>query len=82
MGSNMLPYRYGLLKPQQTLGAKEHNTAWLGSNTLGIEMTEPELAASCGLGNIEPQHLGGDQYTAVIEAVLSWPLPTHLRAKE
>ena len=36
--------------------AQAANAPWLGPDTLGIEVTEPELAGQCGLGNIDPQH--------------------------
>jgi hypothetical protein len=68
-------YRYGLVKPQRAQGAPEHNAAWLGPDTLGIEVTEPELAARCGLGNIDPQHCGGNSDISAIDAAFDWPLP-------
>ncbi len=71
----MQPYRYGILQPHRAAGAAEHNAAWLGPNTLGIEVTEPELAALCGLGNIDPQHLGGNHTASAIETAVSWPVP-------
>ncbi|MEU4576009.1 hypothetical protein [Nonomuraea sp. NPDC023979] len=43
--------------------------------TLGIEVTIPHLAEACSLGNIDPQHLGGDATTAAIEAAMTWPPP-------
>lgn len=42
---------------------------------LGLEITEAPLAEACSLGNIDPQHLGGDASTAAIEAALTHPLP-------
>ncbi|MFC6938252.1 hypothetical protein ACFQHO_53545 [Actinomadura yumaensis] len=42
---------------------------------LGLEVTEPDLAQACSLGNIDPQHLGGDASTAAIEAALTHPVP-------
>ena len=70
-------YRYGLLLPTTAEGAEEHNTKLLGPNTLGIEVTEPALAARCGLGNIDPQHgpEAAPDAPAAIEAALNWPLP-------
>lgn len=68
-------YRYGILKPHRTVDAAKHNASWLGPTTLGIEVTEPELAVSCGLGNIDPQHLGGSRDTSAIDATQTWPLP-------
>lgn len=68
-------YQYGYVKPQRARGAEVHNAAWLGPRTLGIEVTELELAARCGLGNIDPQHLGGIPTISAIEAAFSCPLP-------
>ena len=52
------------------------NALVLGANTLGIEVTEPELARHCGLGNIDPQHnLDGATDRAAIDDALNWPLP-------
>lgn len=71
----MGPYQYGLLLPQRAPGAGGHNLHWLGERTLGVEVTEAELAAGCGLGNIDPQHLGGNRDIAAIDFALTWPLP-------
>jgi hypothetical protein len=38
-------------------------------------VTARHLAEACDLGNIDPQHLGGDASTASIEAAMTWPLP-------
>lgn len=46
------------------------------AGTLGIEVTSRHLAGACSLGNIDPQHLGGDATTAAIEAAMTWPLPS------
>lgn len=45
--------------------------------TLGIEVTEPEIAATCGLGNIDPQHIAGasSNCNAAIEECLTAPYP-------
>ena len=43
--------------------------------TLGVEVTTPELAQLCGLGNLDPQHTGGDASTAAIEAAVTHRLP-------
>lgn len=64
-------FRYGLLMP----GGSSENAALLGPCTLGIEVTIPELAARCGLGNLDPQHTGGDVSRAAVEAALEAPLP-------
>jgi hypothetical protein len=42
---------------------------------LGIEVTDPQLAAFCDLGNLDPQHTFGGSGEAAIVAALSWPLP-------
>lgn len=70
-------YQYALLDPRNTPEAHAHNDQVLGdgSTVLGIEVTIPALAARCGLGNIDPQHLGGDAGTAAIEAAFDCPLP-------
>lgn len=68
-------YRYGQLQPVRAPGAASYNARWLGPGSLGIEVTEPELAGHCGLGNIDPQHLGRDPATAAIDLALNWPVP-------
>ena len=56
-GTGLDAYAYGLLDPKA--GAAGENLRLLGYVTLGIEVTVPELARRCGLGNIDPQHGGG-----------------------
>lgn len=69
-------YRYGLLKPMRVADAEHVNAPLLGPQTLGIEVTEPPLAARCGLGNIDPQHSGAARADlAAIEVCLTVPLP-------
>lgn len=51
------------------------NSLVLGANTLGIEVTIPALAARCELGNLDPQHTGGDANLAAIEVALIADLP-------
>lgn len=74
-------YRYCQLRAisglalEQTADAEKQNAAIVGSMTLGIEVTEPVLAARCGLGNIDPQHDGSGSPLAAIEAAQTWPLP-------
>ena len=55
-----------------------------GKVTLGIEITDPTLAAACDLGNIDPQHgfmllpvgiAAAPNGRAAIEVALGWPLP-------
>lgn len=62
-------FRYALLHP------RGDNTEILAGDVLGIEVTIPAFAAKCGLGNIDPQHLGGDASRAAIEEALTWPVP-------
>lgn len=47
------------------------------ARTLGIEVTDPGLAARCGLGNVDPQHQPGARpdAPAAIEACLDHPQP-------
>lgn len=70
-------YNFALLDPRATPEAKAHNDEILGdgSDILGIEVTIPALASRCGLGNIDPQHLGGNAKMAAIEAAWTHPLP-------
>ena len=71
--SAALPYRFALLHPtEHTPAEAAHNRRLLGPRTLGIEVTEPVLAARCGLGNIDPQHDGGDTGGPAILACLEW----------
>lgn len=46
-----------------------------GSQVQGVEVSVPALAARCTLGNIDPQHTGGDANTAAIEAAFAAQLP-------
>ncbi|MGH7096307.1 MAG: hypothetical protein ACREE4_01455 [Stellaceae bacterium] len=73
----MNSHRFALLHPAPRDDAeRRHNDAVLGPETLGIEVTVPALAARCGLGNIDPQHTGGGDPRAAIEACLDYePLP-------
>lgn len=64
-------YNFATLDPRP--GAD--NSAVLGADTLGIEVTIPALAAQCGLGNIDPQHSGTSSHSAAILAALDAPLP-------
>lgn len=64
-------YNFAILDPRP--GAD--NSAFLGPQSLGIEVTIPALAAGCGLGNIDPQHSGGNAGLAAIEASLTAEVP-------
>lgn len=68
-------FRYAFLKPVRAQGAEGWNAPILAEPCLGIEVTEPELARRCSLGNIDPQHLGGQPDRAAIEAAVSAPVP-------
>ncbi len=70
-----LSYRHGLLDPRPLPAARKANAMLLGPQTQGIEVTDPVLAAACGLGNIDPQHRPGGGGIAAIEAASDWPLP-------
>jgi hypothetical protein len=61
-------YTYISLHPRAT-------AADVPAGTLGVEVTARHLAEACDLGNIDPQHLGGDASTASIEAAMTWDLP-------
>lgn len=69
-------YVFAVFIPPFVPGAQEKNDAvFAAGNTLGVEVTIPALAKRCDLGNIDPQHSGGDITTASIEAAIGWPLP-------
>jgi hypothetical protein len=71
-----IPYAVALLTPSRLPGAEAANAPLLGAMTLGVEVTEADLAARCGLGVIDPQHgFGTGNGRAAIEAGLTWPLP-------
>lgn len=70
MGCQMI-YKFATLDPRP--GAD--NSAVLGYQTLGIEVTIPALAEKCGLGNLDPQHSGTSSHTAAIMAALDAALP-------
>ena len=46
----------------------------LGDNTLGIEITIQHLENQCRLGNIDPQHRG-DRNSSAIKEAMNYPLP-------
>ena len=72
----MFLFQFRTLTPTFLPAAAEKNEAvFAKGNVLGIEVTIPAWAKRCDLGNIDPQHSGGDIYTASIEAALTWPLP-------
>lgn len=67
-------YQYGVLRVDESAEARMHNDALLGKSTLGIEVTVSPLALQCGLGNLDPQHSGKSESSAIEEA-LEIPLP-------
>jgi len=72
----MLNYNYFLIDPRPVSKQKnEELFAKAKGGVLGIEVTIPEWAEKCTLGNIDPQHIGGDSSTAAIEDALTCKLP-------
>jgi hypothetical protein len=71
-------YKFEQLDPRSVAVAKEKNDAIFASGAvLGIEVSIPDLAERCEMGNIDPQHSDGNAETAAIEASLKWELPKH-----
>ncbi len=70
-----MPYRYALLRPLRAADADAHNAPLLGLDSFGIEVTEPELAGRCGLGNLDPQHSGARLSISAIAAARTIALP-------
>ncbi|MBD3156390.1 hypothetical protein GF369_01035 [Candidatus Peregrinibacteria bacterium] len=71
-------YHFELLDPRPGARfpqAKQHNDTVLSKPVLGIEVTVPELAERCSLGNIDPQHTEGNIEKAAIEAAVDYTLP-------
>lgn len=71
-----MAYKYATLDPRPITAAQAANEAVFASGpVLGVEVTVPALAARCALGNIDPQHTGGDAGRAAIEEAVSVELP-------
>ncbi len=71
-------YNFALLDPRNVPAAQAANDAVFAGapqGVLGIEVTVAALAAKCVLGNIDPQHSGGDASRAAIEEALEVELP-------
>ncbi|PID31580.1 hypothetical protein CR983_00340 [Candidatus Saccharibacteria bacterium] len=70
----MTTYTFATLDPRPA--NQEGVLAYLASNpSMGLEVTVSKLAEACSLGNIDPQHLGGDASVAAIEEAAVCPLP-------
>lgn len=68
--------KFEILDPRPIEAAKVENERIFASGpVLGIEVTIPALAARCQLGNIDPQHTGGNKDLAAIEVALTAELP-------
>ena len=74
----------GVIKLPPYVATVVNANAPLFQHTLGIEITDPALAAACDLGNIDPQHgfmrlpvgiAAAPIGRAAIEVALGWPLP-------
>lgn len=70
----MQQYTFQALDPRPTPEAAAANEDILSGATMGVEVTIPELAGRLTHGNIDPQHAGGLDTTAV-EASLGAELP-------
>jgi len=68
-------FTFVVLDPRPIPAAEEANEKIFASSfVLGIEVTVPALAARC-IGNIDPQHIGGNASCAAIEEALITELP-------
>jgi hypothetical protein len=70
-----MPYCVAILRPTLAPDSEQFNAPILAQDCLGIEVTEHELAERCRLGNVDPQHLGGNSQVSAIEASLEVTLP-------
>lgn len=68
-------FKHEVLDPRSTEEARTKNASLLGPKTLGVEVTIPELAAQCGLGNVDPQHSEKKDRAAIEEIPSLPPLP-------
>lgn len=69
-------FNFVILDPRPIPAAKEANEKiFADGSVFGIEVTIPELAKRC-VGNIDPQHTGGDVTRAAIEEAMVVDLPS------
>lgn len=75
----MSNYKFAALDPRpedKVPSAKQANERIFdGNEVLGIEVTNPKLAARCSLGNIDPQHSEGRHDRTAIEEAVECALP-------
>ena len=65
-------YEVALLDPRPNA---DNSKIFEGKKVYGIEVTIPALAEKCELGNLDPQHTGGDSTRAAIQDAISVELP-------
>lgn len=73
----MTTYQFAILDPRNNDASRATNDQIFENpnGVFGIEVTVPALAERCMLGNIDPQHTGGDATRAAIEDALVTTLP-------
>ena len=67
-------YTFAILNPRNIPAAIEANDKLFTKPVYGIEVTVPALAKRC-IGNLDPQHSGGDANRAAIEDAMTAELP-------
>lgn len=68
--------KFAIFDPRPIPAAKEANEKIFADGPVfGIEITIPELAKRC-VGNIDPQHTGGDSTKSAIEEAMTMDLPS------
>lgn len=70
--AKFVAYDVALLDPRPNAN---NDKLFEGADVYGVEVTVPALAARCNLGNLDPQHLGGDHTRAAIEDAVLVALP-------
>jgi hypothetical protein len=63
-------------RPNNPAANETNEKIFSAGPVLGIEVTVPALAARCALGNIDPQHTGGNKDLTAIEVALTAELPS------